>query len=253
MAISRAVEYLSAPGPGWLAALLLLLVSCAAPPPAPPVPEGAPPGFPADRYGTDGDASVYEIDPGASLAAVYVYRAGALSRIGHDHVVAARDIEGFVRLQERSGGRIDVEADLYAALGDLTVDEPELRVEAGFDSRPSAEDIEGTRGNMLQSLDAGNFPFVAIAVSARLPRLPDDPTDVDAEVRVRLHGVTRSYPVPVTVRVARDRLYAAGEFSIEQSDFRIRPFSVFGGALRVRDQLDIRFDIAADRQSGGEG
>jgi len=53
-------------------------------------------------------------------------------------------------------------ADFYVPLEQLVVDEPGLRTEAGFDTQPSPEAIEGTRRNMLtNTLDAETFSFCA--------------------------------------------------------------------------------------------
>jgi len=36
-----------------------------------------------------------------------------------------------------------------------------------------------------------------------------------------------------------------GNMSFHQTDFGRTPLSIFGGALRVQDRLDLRFDIVA--------
>jgi hypothetical protein len=63
--------------------------------------------------------------------------------------------------------------------------------------------------------------------------------------------VTRSFPVTVELERDADRLRVSGSFDVLQSDFGIRPFSVFGGALSVRDRLDIRFSLEG-RRTGRE-
>jgi hypothetical protein len=220
---------------------LALLTACASPPPAPPAPEGAPAGFPAERYTEPGaGARVYVVDPENSVARVIVRRGGALARLGHDHVIAARDIRGYVRIRDGA-----VVADLYATLTGMSVDEEALREEAGFATEPSAEDKAGTRANMLNSLDAAQFPYVQVELSAFAGADRNFGRTVDAEVLVTLHGVTRSYRVPVSVELSARSLTAAGGFSVQQSDFGIEPFSVLGGALTVTDTLDIRFRIEA--------
>ena len=82
---------------------------------------------------------------GESLVVIEVRRAGSLARLGHDHVVASHDVNGYVAPQE---GR----ADLYVPLARLAVDEAALRAEAGFDTQPTESDIGGTRANMLEKV-----------------------------------------------------------------------------------------------------
>jgi hypothetical protein len=46
-----------------------------------------------------------------------------------------------------------------------------------------------------------------------------------------------------------DRLRAYGEFSVKQSDFKIRVVSVAGGTLKLKDELKLTFDIIAKKDS----
>jgi hypothetical protein len=51
------------------------------------------------------------------------------------------------------------------------------------------------------------------------------------------------------VTLAGDTLRAAGEFSVRQSDYEIRPVSAAGGTVKVKDDLKLTFDITARRQA----
>jgi len=229
----------------WLAVLLLAACAPAAvtPPSAPPVaPPTVPVPAPAPAANADPEAwyaspdaageRILRINTAASLIAVTVHRAGALAALGHDHVVASRTVSGYVAPDQ---GR----ADFHFRLDEMTVDEPGLRHEAGFDTQPSADAIAGSRNNMLTKvLDAERYPLVAVHVVR--PR-PGAPLDVD----VTLHGVTRRYAVAATMEDRDGTLLAGGTVSLKQSDFGITPFAVMGGALAVGDQLDLRFSIAA--------
>jgi len=180
---------------------------------------------------------VYRIDPAASLVVIEVRRGGKLARLGHDHVVASHDVTGYVAPGE---GR----ADMYIALARLVVDEPELRKEAGFDTQPSESDIEGTRSNMLNHvLEAEKFPFALIAVK-----------DADAKekkatlaVAITLHGHTRTLKVPSEIEADDRSIAVSGKLAFNQSDFGITPYSLLGGAIAVRDGVELRFMIRAKR------
>jgi hypothetical protein len=45
-------------------------------------------------------------------------------------------------------------------------------------------------------------------------------------------------------------LRAKGEFSLKQTDYRIKPVKVAGGALKVKNELMFRFDIKGVADSG---
>lgn len=176
---------------------------------------------------------VWRISPGQSLVSIEVRRAGSLARLGHDHVVASHDLRGYVAPDE---GR----ADAYLPLAKLTVDEPNLRAAAGFDTQPTPEAIEGTRHNMLAKvLEADRFPFVLIH-AARIDRGPSI-----LRVSITLHGATRTYEVPVQIHMLATGILVRGDVSFTQSEFGMVPFSVLGGAIQVQDRLDLHFRIEA--------
>jgi hypothetical protein len=213
----------------------LLAAGCAQVPPAPP-PEAKPAGAPElqEAYYRDAaarSAKVYRIEPGVSLVVARVYRGGRLAKLGHDHVVSSREPRGFV---DADNGRCD----LYVAVESLAVDDPAQRAAAGFDSTPSASDIAGTRSNMLEKvLEADRFPFVVLRVRGI------EQGALQAELSV--HGVTRPLRIPGKIDAGAERIDVSGSFAINQSEFGIEPFSVFGGALAVQDRVDLSFAIRA--------
>lgn len=178
---------------------------------------------------------ILRVDSSHSLVTIKVRRAGLLSRLGHDHIIASRDVTGYV---SPSRGV----ADLYVPLDTLIVDDPGLRNAAGFDTQPSQQDIEGTRRNMLtKTLDAKHFPYALIHVARA------DAAQPALQVTITLHGMTRNFEVPAQFESVPDGISVSGKLSFKQSDFGITPLSVFGGALRVQDGIDLQFHILADK------
>lgn len=215
----------------------LLLAGCAANAPLPlPVPQAAAP--------VDGTASwyqqaaqsgqnVYKIDAAQSLITITVRRGGALARMGHDHVVASRTLQGFIA---PDAGR----ADFHFRLDQMTVDEPALRAQAGLDTQPSADAIAGTRANMLNRvLEAERFPVVMLHAETKSGAAGT------LRLTVTLHGVARGFDVPTTIKRDRTTLTASGELRMLQSEFGITPMSVMGGAMTVQDPMELTFRIVA--------
>lgn len=222
-----------------------LLAGCALlapePAPAPTAPVKPPADFPEAYYrqATAQGKPVFRVDPAASLVVIEVRRSGKLSRLGHDHVVASHHVGGYVAPEE---GR----ADLYVPLTYLAVDEDKLRAEAGFETQPTESDIAGTRANMLEKvLEADKFPFALIRVSGARARKGNG----DISVALTLHGQTRTLKVPAEIDADARQVSVSGRLSFNQTDFGITPFSLFGGALAVRDAVDLRFRIQAVPES----
>jgi polyisoprenoid-binding protein YceI len=218
-----------------------LLAGCALfapePAPAPTAPVAPPADFPEAYYrqAAAQGKPVFRVDPAASLVVIEVRRSGSLSRLGHDHVVASHHVGGYVAPEEGRG-------DLYVPLTHLTVDEEKLRAEAGFDTQPTESDIAGTRANMLEKvLEADKFPFALVRVNgARAGK-----GSGDISVALTLHGKTRTLKVPAQVTADGKQISVSGKLSLNQTDFGITPYSLFGGALAVRDAVDVRFRIHA--------
>ena len=64
---------------------------------------------------------------------------------------------------------------------------------------------------------------------------------------VTLHAVVRTFEIPARISVDEHALRAKGTFSILQSEFGIEPHKALGGALSVRDRLELRFMVEANR------
>lgn len=233
----------------------LLVAACVAPPavelPA-SLPE-IPADYPHSRYEAAQlrGESVYKIDANQSLVRVYAYRAGSLSSMGHDHVIASRAVGGFVLKGPAPDGRgVVVQADLYMSLFSMTVDDKGLRAEAGFGTKVSERARVGTRSNMLASLDAAGYPHVTLHIEASLENSKLVAAAVPLQVTITLHGISLTVEVQAQVSMDTESLQAAGRFALRQSDFGIRPHSALGGALSVRDELEIAFQINAFRGPG---
>jgi hypothetical protein len=205
----------------------------------PPVEARGPAAFPEAHYRrllAQGQP-VFRVDTARSSVVVEVRRAGTLARFGHDHVVASRDLAGYVAPNE---GR----ADLRLPLDALVVDDPALRAEAGLDTTPSAEDIAGTRRNMLEKvLEADRFPDALIAVSDLGPGTGTR----RLRVTVTLHGATVPTDVAAQVDMSSDEITVSGTLALDQSSFGIAPFSILGGAIAVQDRVTMHFKIRARR------
>jgi hypothetical protein len=178
--------------------------------------------------------NILRIDAQKSMVVFEVRRAGAFARFGHDHVVASHDVKGYVAPD-------DNRADLLVRLDQLVIDEPDLRAQAGFTTRPSADDIAGTRHNMLSKvLDADRFPDAVMRIARK-----DDGSMLS--VTITLHGTTRTFDVPAKIEMQPGSMIVSGEMHFNQTDFGITPLSILNGAIQVADRLDMHFHIVARR------
>ena len=69
--------------------------------------------------------------------------------------------------------------------------------------------------------------------------------EVSMKGDLTLHGATRPHPVGARVLVHGDMLRASGEVPIQQKDFKLRPVTVAGSMMKVKDEVKLTFDIVA--------
>jgi polyisoprenoid-binding protein YceI len=190
-------------------------------------------------------AAVYEVSPQSSQLAIYVFRGGKFSRLGHNHVMTSRDLTGraWVHPQFARSG-----FELSFPVAQLVVDDAEARRAAGADFPPDIpqSDKDGTRKNMLKPevLDAERYPQVQLR-SAKVGGTMEAP-QVTAQITIK--DQSREVEVPVKLAVTGEQLTASGEFDILQTEFGMKPFSVALGALEVQDRLHIKFKIVAEKK-----
>lgn len=181
--------------------------------------------------------AIYSVNAKESKLEIYVYRQGFLKAFGHDHLISAKQLSGQVRL---------VQSNLTAASVDIVVETRSLSV---LDPGESEKDRREVQATMLgeKVLDATQYPQIRFTSSSvRSIGQKEGATEIQVEGTLRLHGVEKPVVLPMRVHVEQGDLSADGEFSVLQSDYGIVPVKAGGGAVRVKDELKIRFHIVAD-------
>ncbi|MBL8532965.1 MAG: YceI family protein [Betaproteobacteria bacterium] len=177
----------------------------------------------------------YEVRTEDSGIRLKVYREGPLARLGHNHVMTAR-VQGRLYRDLRTG---EPGFRLEIPLDSVEVDPAAARSEAGedFPGEIPAPARQGTRDNMLgpRVLDAGRWPVIrieSVRVSGTGPR-----TMVKALATIR--GTAWPLEFPATMSEGPSGITVTAEFQVRQSGLGLVPMSVLGGALRVRDAVDV--------------
>lgn len=180
----------------------------------------------------------FDVDAGASDVHWRIYKAGAFSRFGHNHVISVDGLEGTVELAADGTARWTLSFDVAG----LVVDDPDLRDRYGedFASEPTADDIAGTKTNMLSETVLNGEQFGTITLSGG-----GSPGDDELPVSIEILGRAVDLTIPASVRLEGDMLVAEGEFSLQHADLGMEPFSVMMGALQVGPQIDFSYRIHA--------
>lgn len=173
------------------------------------------------------------VDAQRSRFIVRAFVGGLLAAFGHDHTIAVKDFAGNVGFDDdlrNASLRMIVRASSLAVIDQV--------------SEKDRREIERTMRDEV--LETSKYPEIAFR-STRVELLAAR----GGQRRVRiigdltLHGVTR--PVAIEALITRDGqgLRARGEFTLRQSDFKIKPPSIGLGTIKVKDELKLQFDIVA--------
>ncbi len=185
-------------------------------------------------------ADAYDIDQQESILRVYVGRAGVLARMGHNHVMYTRELEGEINL---TADRSDSSATFSFPVASLVVDDPAERERAGdgFDSQPGESAIEGTRSNMLGEgvLNADVFP----TVSASITPLSFEGEQWQFAVVLDFQGNAVNLEVPGEVTITASTITVNSRFTLVHEDLGLSVFTALGGSLRVAEEIDFELTI----------
>ena len=179
----------------------------------------------------------YVVDAARSRFQVKAFATGLLSSFGHNPTIAVRDFRGEAWFREQAP------------------EQSSLRIEIPTASLVIANEVsekdrqEMDRVMKQEVLETDRYPEIRFQGSGR------QVTEISAGMyrfvlggTLGLHGVDRDVEFPSNVTVSPDILRANGEFSIRQTDYRIKLVSVAGGTLKLKDELKFQFDIVAQRR-----
>jgi polyisoprenoid-binding protein YceI len=166
-------------------------------------------------------AASLPVDIEHSNVSIRVFKKGLFSGFAHDHEIAAPLSSGVV--------------DLAALSVEVRFDARQLTV---LDPDASPGDRAKVQETMLSDkvLDTARFPEISFVSRSVMPA-GDDAYTVEGDLT--LHGATH----PLTLKVSLKNNHYTGSVHLKQTDFGITPIRVFGGSVKVKNEVEISFDI----------
>jgi polyisoprenoid-binding protein YceI len=168
---------------------------------------------------------VVSIDTARSNLTIRVDKSGLFSAFAHNHTIQAPITSGQMDVSKRAVS--------------LTFNSKEMKVLDEGVKESERADIDQTMKSD-KVLDVQRFPeirFVSTAVTAQ------EGGRYQVRGDLTLHGVTKPVELPVTF--AHDRY--TGSVKLKQTDFGIAPVSIAGGTVKVKDVIEIVFEIVPAR------
>jgi polyisoprenoid-binding protein YceI len=171
-------------------------------------------------------AGTYELDPANGRVLVRTGREGLAARVGHDLVLEVTTWSARVLVPD-SG-------DLSAASVSASLDLGSLVVREGSGGAKPLTDrdrreIEKQARKSLGSSATASFESSQVS-----------PLKGEVEGTLTLRGTARAFRFPVT---EPEPGHYRGSAVLTQTDFGITPYSGFFGALKLRDEVTIDFEV----------
>ncbi len=184
-----------------------------------------------------------------------VYRAGALARFGHNHVIVNRAVRGSVNVADGTGAAAPAGGSSFSLtvpVAGFVVDDAQARREEGPDFAAAVPDDArtGTLHNMLGTavLDADEFPEILVSgVEVAASPGVSGTGKMTAAVAFTVAGHESKIEVPFELQIDAAHLSANGTLELRQSALGLTPYSLMLGALQVQDTMTLKFKIVADR------
>jgi polyisoprenoid-binding protein YceI len=179
----------------------------------------------------------FVVDAKASKFTVQAYATGILSVMGHNPTIAISRFTGAVDFNRE---------DLTGKGLSLTMDAASLYVQ---DDVSDKDRREMERIMNEQILEVSTYPTILYEASEfKITRLEESLFLAALSGTLKFRGVTHNQPVSARIALFGDMLRASGDFTLKQSDYRVKPVVVAGGALKLKDDLRFSFEIVARAQ-----
>ncbi|MDF2710973.1 MAG: hypothetical protein K0R62_6625 [Nonomuraea muscovyensis] len=174
-------------------------------------------------------AGSYTLEPGSGRLLIHTTRAGFGAKAGHDLTIAVTRWHGEATIDpaDPAGSSVTVEADTGSF---------EVQKGTGGVKPLTAADREEIEKIIREKiLHSGRHPVITF----RSSRVGGTAESFQVEGDLTMVGAT--LPVAIQGSLAEGRVN--GSAVIVQSRWGIRPYSAFFGALKVGDEVEIRFDL----------
>lgn len=177
----------------------------------------------------------YAIDTQGSNFVVQAFSTGLLSAFAHNPKIAVRDFTGEAELV-RTGAtlqnatmKIHIRADSLEVIDDI-----------------SASDRDEIHQRMCREvLETDSFPEILYECPRITASGNGDRYWAALAGSLTLRGITRPLPISAKVVLDGNSLRATGEFTLRQTDYKIKLVTAAGGTIRVKDELRFTFDVMA--------
>jgi polyisoprenoid-binding protein YceI len=181
----------------------------------------------------------FRLGPDAGRVVIKTSRAGLAAKAGHDLTIEFTRWSAQVQVPDEAAGGVTA-AQITA---DLDLGSREVRVGTGGAQPLNDRDRRDIKKTMSGILGTGQASFASSKVT------PFGASGGAVEGTLTLNGQTQ--PVRLQLNAPGEGRYR-GSATVPQSAFGIKPYSGFFGALKLRDEVTVEFDVDLSKAQSAE-
>lgn len=179
-------------------------------------------------------AGNYHLTPSSGKLCVYTFKEGFLSAVAHDLLIEVTDF--IINLNIPASGSASVEAEIKAnSLKVICAMKDGQRQPDTLKEKDKTDIEEATHKDVLHptKYPAINFRSTSITQEKEGCYL--------VKGELTLHGATHPVEFKANTTTGKD---LKGKFTISQKDYGIKPYKALLGTLKVKNEIDIAFDLS---------
>jgi len=176
----------------------------------------------------------YSFDPAHGRFTAQAHAAGLLSALGHSPTFVVGRYRASVRFQGDDVGSMEL---------DLTIDADSLSLADQVKPADREEIERRMRGDVLEASRHPEIIYRASCVSYE--KVEASRFRIRVEGPLSLHGVEAPHAIDLELQIAKDGVRLRGDAQVRLSDHDIKPVTALAGAIRLKDEIHIVFDVAA--------
>lgn len=179
-------------------------------------------------------AGAYSLNGNSGKVSAYTFKSGLLSKIAHDLLININNFKVDVDVPEDgfASGSLNLEVQTNSLKVVCAMKEGEQQPDTLKEK--DIADIEADMGKKV--LHPDKYPTASF--SSKSIQENGDSYHVSGDLS--LHGVTK--PLEFDIDTSGGGL--KGRFTIIQTDYGIKPFKAMMGTLKIKDEMDIGFDLS---------
>jgi polyisoprenoid-binding protein YceI len=176
----------------------------------------------------------YRMDRDHNRLTLQAFAGGLLSFLAHSPTFVVRDFEGELRWEPGMSEGLGLDVRVWAGSLEL------------IDSVRPADRQEIESRMRQEVLEVAAYPEIRFqATEIETARVADNRYRLRIRGLLLLHGVTNQHALEAELLRYNDGVRLTGESPLRLSDYRIRPVTALGGAIQLKDQLRVSFDVVA--------